>query len=109
MNREFAIAMQYVQVNYRELYQCAEVIVLTPRSMFPVGQTGQCSHDNFVSIADGNRTVGEYVDTLVHELKHAQQNKRGVRMTEQQREEEAYEAGIQAANDYIHRATPWAK
>jgi hypothetical protein len=45
----------------------------------------------------------------VHELTHAQQNKLGLRLTKQQREEAAYAAGIQAANEYLHRAAPWAK
>lgn len=105
MSREYAIALQHVQRKYRELYQLAEAVVLTPAAMFPVGQQGQCTHDNFVSISDGIRTTGEYVDTLVHELTHCWQNKHG----KPNSEEQAYEAGIRAAAEYMREAAPWLK
>lgn len=107
--REFAIALQFVKTEYRELYPLAKAIVLTPVDMFPAGQTGQCSNDNFVNVSAGIRTVGEFVNTIVHELTHCKQNRAGVRMTNQQREEEAYEAGIRAAESYLIKAAPWRK
>lgn len=109
MNREYHIALQFVQTEYRELYNLAELIVLTPEKMFPPGQTGQCSSDNFINISDGIRTVGEFVDTLVHELTHARQNRDRAIMTEKQREEEAYAAGILAAQNYMVKAAPWSR
>lgn len=108
-NREYAIALQFVQRKYNSLYQMAEAVVLTPKAMFPTGQQGQCSYDNFVSISDGLKTVGDYVDVLVHELTHCKQNKASVRLTEKEKEEEAYAAGILAATEYMREAAPWTK
>lgn len=108
-SREYAIALQWVQIHYRELHGYAEAIVLTPSHMFPAGQEGQCSHDNFININSGLRTVGDYVNVLVHELTHAKQNRTGSRQTDLEREEEAYEAGIVAAKDYMLKAAPWMK
>lgn len=109
-NREYAIALQYVRQEYRELYSCAEAVILTPASRFPTGQLGQCSPDNYINVKDDLSTVGEYVDTLVHELTHAHQNKRGgPRMSDLKREEEAYAAGLKAAEDYLIKAAPWRK
>jgi len=107
--REYEIALQFVKQNYRELLQYAAAVVLTPSQFFPVGQTGQCSHDNFCSISDGITTVGEYVDTIVHELTHAKQNRLGSKLIGLPREEEAYQAGIEAANFYETKAAPWSK
>ena len=109
MNREYAIALQYVQAHYPRLFALATAVVLTPSRMFPAGQHGQCSHDNYVSINDGLSTVGEYVDTLVHELVHCKQNATHADLTDLQREEQAYEAGIQAAQRYELDAAPWRK
>lgn len=107
--REYAIALQYVQVNYRELYSLAAAIVLAPGRMFPLGQEGQCSHDNFITIADNLHTTGDYVNVLVHELTHAKQNATRSTKNSQQREEEAYEAGNLAALHYLSKAAPWVK
>lgn len=105
MNREYAIALQWVQRKYPQLYSLAEAVVLTPASMFPLGQMGQCSHDNFVSVSDRPATVGEYINTLVHELTHCKQHhERRAPL-----EEEAYQAGILAAQEYLREAAPWMK
>lgn len=108
MKREYAIALQHVQVKYRDLYAQAEAVVLTPARMFPPCQEGQCSRDNYININDALTTVGAYVNVLVHELTHAAQNKRGgPRLTDLQREEEAYAAGNLAATEYMREAAPW--
>ena len=55
---------------------------------------------------DGStKSLGEYVDTLVHELTHCWQNKHG----KPNSEEQAYEAGIRAAAEYMREAAPWLK
>ncbi len=109
MNREYAIALQYVQAHYPRLYKLAAAVVLTPSRYFPQGQHGQCTKDNYVSINDEPHTVGEYVDTLVHELVHCKQNAYKYEMTSLQREEQAYQAGIEAAQRYELDAAPWRK
>lgn len=106
---EYTIALQFVRQHYGDLYKHAAAVVLTPAKMFPPGQTGQCSHDNFISISDEHTTVGAYVDTLVHELTHAQQNALDLKLTDQQREEQAYQAGIEAAQAYLIKAAPWRR
>lgn len=53
--------------------------------------------------------MGAYVNCIVHELTHAKQNRTGVKLTDLQREEEAYQAGIEAAEAYLRKAAPWRK
>jgi hypothetical protein len=45
----------------------------------------------------------------VHELTHAKQNLAGMRLTDLQREEEAYAAGNLAAEHWLTQAAPWNK
>lgn len=104
-NREYAIALQYVMANYRELYNYADIIVLVSASRFEDSVEGLCSHDNVITINDSLRTVGQYVNVLVHELTHAKQNATG--KVDGDKEEEAYQAGIEAERDYMIKAAPW--
>jgi hypothetical protein len=106
MNREYAIALQYVQANYRELYKYAAAIVLCPASIFPAGQSGQCVPDNFISVNSGLKTTGEYVNVLVHELTHAKQNATHSKVAD--REFEAYTEGNLAETEYMRKAAPWS-
>jgi hypothetical protein len=107
VRREFAIALQFVRQKYPDLFQCAEFISTVPADYFPAGQLGQCSGDNFISIKDTPATVSDFVDTLVHELTHARQNRTNSTLSSLQREEEAYAAGIKAAVEYMREAAPW--
>lgn len=108
-SREYAIALQYVQQHYAELYRCADFITVVPAQRFPACQEGQCSGDNIIVISNAIKTVGGYINVLVHELTHAHQNVRRAKLTDLQREEEAYAAGNLAAEQYLTKAAPWAQ
>jgi hypothetical protein len=96
-------------VEFPALFSLAEAVVLCPASLFLPGQVGQCTHDNFVSVANNSSSTGEYVNTIVHELTHCKQNRTPAKLTSLQREEEAYQAGIEAAELYLNKAAPWLK
>lgn len=108
-NKEYEITLQWVRVHYPGLIPYAEYILLAPSAMFPICQHGQCSRDNYITIADRQTTVGDFVDVIVHELTHAKQNRLSPEMSDDKREAQAYACGIQAAKNYMRTEAPWSK
>lgn len=106
MKPEFEFTLYYVKREYPHLFGGhIESIKLIPAKQFQSGANGLCYY-----LAEGKSRieirrrichVSHLIETLYHELIHAQQHKIGKEMTLQEREDEAYKEGHKARAKYM--------
>ena len=106
MKPEFDFALYYVKREYPHLFgDHIESIKLIPAKQFQSGANGLCYYlrDGKSRIEIRRRIchVSHLIETIYHELIHAQQWKSRKEMTLQEREDEAYKAGQEARAKYM--------
>ncbi len=102
-NKAYEQALSYVQVRYPDLYLYAVEIHLIPVGRMMYNTLGTCSDRRIIRIANKRQCASLFVDTLVHELTHAEQVVTGrlrAPADAYMREREAVSAGYKAISLY---------
>ena len=102
-NKNFSSALTYTRANYAHLFDASLRSITLCRQMDHRGAYGThycIGKESRITIANGRRSVAEFVNTLVHELTHHQQAASCSTLTRNEREGEAWCAGNLAQNNY---------